>query len=264
MSTRSNWTVRSRELGGNGAFAWQSYGLQVGILAGSGNPVSVVAGFDNFSVKVNPKPPLIAEFFWCMGPSFTVFNQYVNIGGLLPDGLITSKIMPKVTGGTREDMSMYPVVGSDMNSGPVADSPAFVYIRVTEPGEYASRTPDLKARYRSEMGLPPSGSQDDDFEDEQNSFDYWLAHEIEIDIMDDLDVETLMRLFTEQYAIEVPMREVMAKIAYDKCVEKGNAMDQFWPYVEGTSYEDKFVRLMIGANLLDSKVFQSIDKILGL
>jgi hypothetical protein len=87
---------------------------------------------------------------------------------------------------------------------------------------------------------------------------------VEIDPMDDLDVETLMRLFTEQYGIEVPMREVMAKVAYDKCVEKGKAIDQFWPYVEGTSYEDKFVRLMTGANLLDSKVSQSIDKILGL
>ena len=261
MSTRSNWAVRSRELGGR-------YGLQVGMMAGSGNPVSVMAAFDNFSVKVNPKPSLIAEFFWCMGPSFTVFNQYVNIGGLLPDGMITSKIMPKVAGGTREDMSMYPVVGSGMNSGPVGDSPATVYVRVTEPGEYASRTPELKARYRSEVGFSTSGErpliEPDDFEDEQDSFDYWMAHEMEIDPMDDLDVETLMRLFTEQYGIEVPMKEVMAKVAYDKCVEKGKAIDQFWPYVEGTSYEDRFVRLMIGANLLDSKVSQSIDKILGL
>lgn len=257
MSTRSNWAVANHQLGGR-------HGLEVGMMAGSGNPVSVMAAFDNFSVKVNPRSPLLAEFLWCMGPSFTLFNQYVNIGSLLPDGLITGKILPKVTGDTREDMSMYPIVGTGSNAGPVGDSPAVVYVRVTGPGEYASRTPELKARYRSEIGLPPSGSKDDDFEDEQDSFDYWMAHEMEIDIMDDLDVETLMRLFTEQYGIEVPMKEVMAKIAYDKCVEKGKAIDQFWPYVEGTSYEDKFVRLMTGANLLDSKVSQSIDKILGL
>lgn len=248
MSTRSDWAVRSRELGGR-------YGVEVGMMAGSGNPVSVMAAFDNFSVKVNPKPPLKAEFLWSMGPSFTVFNQYVNIGGLLPDGMITGKIMPKVTGDTREDMSMYPVVGSGMNYGPAGDSPASVYVRVTGPGEYASTTQELKARYRNDRW---GEAYDPD------SFDHWMAHEMEIDIMDDLDVETLIRLFTEQYGIEVPMREVMAKVAYDKCVEKGKAIDQFWPYVEGTSYEDKFVRLMTGANLLDSKVSQSIDKILGL
>jgi hypothetical protein len=238
--------------------------LEVGMLAGSGIRLSVTASFGDFDVKFNPRPPLLAEFFWCLNPTFTIYNQYVNVGGLLPRGLVTTKIQPKITGGTREDMSLYPIAVSGTNSGPVGDSPAIVYVRVTEPGEYASMTPELKARYRKEIGLPVSGSKEDDFEDEHDTFDYWMGTEMEIDPVDDLDVETLMRLFTEQYGIDVPMREVMANIAYQECLHRGKAMPEFWPYVEGTSYEDKFVGIMTGANLLDSKISSSINKILGL
>lgn len=255
MSTTQEWRQRSRKLGGS-----NSYGLECGMLQ-AGGPAKITANFGDFSVRFDGhtmasnlyKQGLVChtDFMWVMNPTFVLVNEYVDVGSLLPEGFITEKILPIITGDDRDDMSMFAIIATDANTA------QNIYVRVTDSSDNAAFTKSLQTRYQAEMR--PN-------EEDENEYPYgfhdWLTNELHMD-KTDVSVETLMRLLQEQYGIEVPLREVMGKIAYILCkandaaletyTSRSEAMEKYWPHIEGTSYEQKFINMVTGADILDSQ-----------
>jgi hypothetical protein len=79
----------------------------------------------------------------------------------------------------------------------------------------------------------------------------------------DLDLETLVESLEEQYGLVVPLKEIMGKIAYTLCKVSGKALENCWAHVEGTQYENEYIKILTGGDILDSQIKGFTSKILG-
>jgi hypothetical protein len=159
-------------------------------------------------------------------------------------------------------MSMFAIIATDANTA------QNIYVRVTDSSDNAAFTKSLQTRYQAEMR--PNEEDENEY---AFGFHDWLMDQLQMENTD-VSVETLMRLLQEQYGIEVPLREVMGKIAYILCkandaaletyTSRSKSMEKYWPHIEGTTYEQKFINMVTGADILDShKVKRFTSMILG-
>lgn len=249
MSTKQEWRDRSHKLGGG------RYGIECGVLKPSGVYPPLYVNFGDFQVNLNGDPGLrkafglTSEFLYAATRTHTTCNQYINAGGLIPEGLVTETLVPNITGVPLEDLSLFPIIAVDANTPPRPNSHADAYVRVSDPRDNLHSTPQLEKAFKDEFPFNP---EEDDYQEFAVGYDAWLVDQLQVDDID-VDVQTLVGLLEEQYGLVVPMKDVLARISYLICKTEGQALERYWPYIDGTKYEDEYIKLLTGANLLDSQ-----------
>jgi len=251
MSTKQEWRERSHQLGGR-------HGLECGMLVPSGSAAHVVVNIGGSQVNLGDHAfhkhfMCTSDFMYASSPTWTICNHYVDVGGLLPAGFVTETLVPNITGKNIEDMSLFPLTYMAANTPPDNRGRASIYVRVSSPGENAASTAELKKSFKLQW---PTYVGDDE------NFDGWLQDELRMDPVD-LDLETLMESLEEQYGLVVPLKEIMGKIAYTLCKVSGKALENCWAYVEGTQYENEYIKILTGGDILDSQIKGFTSKILG-
>ena len=209
---------------------------------------TIRANFGDLEVKVEDIFIIETAVVWVETKAFTTFNQFVDITPILPDNA-PDTFTAKRSDDFWDRISMVPFAGQSRRA----------LVRVTGSRDFAAETAALKKLFLKDNNI--FATNPDAVVDEIEGYTEWLTDYVDFDEFQRLTVETLLRLLSEQYGVDVSDREVMAKIGYEYCKKKG-PNEQIRPYLEGTQYEDPYLRLVLGTDIFDS-IKDCTAKILG-